>query len=120
MHTHPSSPCVLLVEDEALISMVLEYRLLASGYRVLTAATLPSAMEMAENDSIDAAVLDVELQGDRSFPVADLLRRRGIPFVFSSSCDARELPQDLRNEPFMQKPYNTSVLLETLAGRLSH
>lgn len=116
MHSQPSPPCVLLVEDEALIAMVLEDRLLASGYRVLTAATLPTAMAMAENDSIDAAVLDIELQGDRSFPVASLLRQRGIPFVFSSSCDARELPRDLRDEPFMQKPYNTSQLLATLAG----
>jgi len=119
MQNHPSSPCVLLVEDEALIAMVLEDRLLASGYRVITAATLPSAMEMAENTGIDAAVLDIELQGDRSFPVANLLRRRGIPFVFSSSCDAREVPKDLRNEPFMQKPYNTAALLATLAS-LSH
>lgn len=119
MSTFPSSPCVLLVEDEALITMVLEDLLLASGYRVITAATLPSAMAMAEHDCIDAAVLDVELQGDRSFPVASLLRRRGIPFIFSSSCGAHELPQDLRNEAFVQKPYPTSVLLEALA-KLSH
>lgn len=119
MHTPPSSPCVLVVEDEALIAMVLEDRLLASGYRVITAATLPSAMAIAESDGIDAAVLDIELQGDRSFPVASLLRRRGIPFIFSSSSDARELPPELRNEPFMHKPYSTSVLLAELA-KLSH
>lgn len=119
MHTESSSPCVLLVEDEALIAMVLEDRLLASGYRVLTAATLPTAMELAGTDGIDAAVLDIELQGDRSFPVASLLRQRGIPFVFSSSCDEREVPRDLRNEPFMRKPYSTSLLLATLA-KLGH
>jgi CheY-like chemotaxis protein len=76
---------VLIVEDEALIADMLQTMLENLGFTVVgSAATIESALKMATDREIDAAVLDVNLRGEKIDPVADLLRTRGIPMIFAT------------------------------------
>jgi DNA-binding response OmpR family regulator len=105
-----NSPCILLAEDEMLLAMMLEDRLSASGYHVLKAARLAKCLELAESAPIDLAILDINLAGEVSFPAALVLRRRGIPFVFSSGYGDEDLPEAWRDQKILQKPYDTRQL----------
>ncbi|QND66650.1 response regulator [Mesorhizobium loti] len=81
---------VLVVEDEALVAMLIEDMLLELGYEVLgPAMRLGPALEMARDEIFDLAVLDVNLANEQSFPVAQLLQERGIPFVFATGYGLR-------------------------------
>lgn len=111
-----AAPCVLVVEDEILVSMMLEDRLERAGYRVIAAANLRDALELARERAIDVAVLDVNLGGDTSFPVADTLRQRGIAFTFASGYGVDGLPPEYRDEAVLQKPYDTGQLLSSLTS----
>jgi CheY-like chemotaxis protein len=111
--------CVLIVEDEMALAMMLEDMLEDGGYRVLKAARLPAAVALAETAQIDAAILDINLGGTAVFPAADVLRRRGIPFVFTSGYGHNGLPPDYLHSPMLQKPYDGARLrqaLEKLVG----
>jgi len=109
-------PCILLAEDEMMLAMMLEDRLNASGYKVIKAARLARCLVLAESESIDLAILDINLAGEQSFPVALVLRRRGIPFVFSSGYGDQDLPEAWRSEKTLQKPYDSRQLTEVLAA----
>lgn len=109
-------PCILLAEDEMMLAMMLEDRLRASGYRVLKAARLAKCLELADSRLIDLAILDINLAGEQSFPVAVVLRRRGIPFVFSSGYGGEDIPEMWRNETVLQKPYDTRQLTAALTA----
>lgn len=76
---------VLIVEDEATISGMLADMLEALGYSVAgIAPRVEQAMEMAQSADIDMAILDVNLDGQPSFPIADALQARGVPFFFTT------------------------------------
>ncbi|MDX2263999.1 MAG: response regulator [Hyphomicrobiales bacterium] len=76
---------ILIVEDEPLIGMLLEDMVTQYGASVAGPATrVQEALELAQTESLDAAILDMNLHGDMSFPVADALRERGVPFMFLS------------------------------------
>ena len=115
-----AAPRVLVVEDEIMVSMMLEDRLERAGYRVLAAATLDDALKLAREERIDVAVLDVNLGGQRSFPVAEALRRRGIAFTFASGYGADGLPPEYRDEAILQKPYDSKTLLGMLTSLHAH
>jgi CheY-like chemotaxis protein len=106
--------CVLLAEDEMMVAMMLEDRLEHFGYQVLKAARLPACLALAESAPIDVAILDINLAGQVSFPVAEVLRRRGIPFVFSSGYGDDGLPAPWKGEKVLQKPYDTNQLISIL------
>ena len=76
---------VLVAEDEALVSMLIEDMLTEMGAAVVgPAATLDEAMTLAKGDGFDIALLDVNLAGKPIFPIADVLREKGVPFIFAS------------------------------------
>lgn len=110
MTTDSHLPCILLAEDEMMLAMMLEDRLNATGYNVIKAARLSRCLELAESAEIDLAILDINLAGEDSFPAAAALRRRGIPFMFSSGYGDQDLPEAWRNERMLQKPYDTKQL----------
>ncbi len=114
--TNPATQCVLLVEDEACLAMMLQDVLEGAGYRVLKAARVPGALALAEAEDIDAAILDVNLAGKEVFPVADELRRRGVPFLFASGYGERGLPGEFHGCPMLQKPYDPAMLESMLAN----
>lgn len=74
------------------------------------------ARELARERFIDVAVLDVNLGGEPSFPVADALRTRGIAFTFASGYGVDGLPPEYRAEAVLQKPYGTKALLRLLTS----
>jgi CheY-like chemotaxis protein len=112
---------VLLVEDEALVSMLMEDMLADQGCSVVaTAPRLDEALAHAQDLSLafDVAVLDLNLAGENTFPVAGALEKRGIPFVFATGYGAGGLPPEWRARPTLQKPFTaadvTAVLTKTL------
>jgi DNA-binding response OmpR family regulator len=116
---------VLLVEDETLIALLLEDMLEALGYTVVeVSAQLEAGLAAAEriDIDIDIAVLDVNLGGHvRSFPIADRLRMRGIPFLFTTGHGKAGLELAYPDAPVVQKPFRMSelrlALEQTLARR---
>ncbi len=102
---------VLLVEDEALLMMTLTDMLEELGCRLAgSAASLKSGLAMAHDLDIDVAVLDVNLRGERSDPVADILAARGIPFVFTTGYGQPSMPGRHAAAPVVSKPYHLAQL----------
>jgi CheY-like chemotaxis protein len=107
----PSSPRILVVEDEALIAMEIEAQLLRLRYVVLgPLAALDEALEAARSLSMDGALLDVNIKGGKIFPVADVLLARGIPVILSTGVGFEHLPPHLRVVTCLRKPFSARQL----------
>lgn len=97
---------VLLVEDEPIVSMLVEDMLAGLGAQVIgPAAQLGEAVELAQNARFDVAVLDVRLGGDSSQKVAEVLQERAIPYVLATGFDNPPPGCGGRSAPLLQKPY---------------
>jgi two-component SAPR family response regulator len=95
---------VLIVEDSYLLARTLEDMLIDAGADVVAIApSVAIALQAMEQHTIDIACLDINLGSETSFPVADALAMRGIPFVFVSAYDAGALPPVHRHRPFVSK-----------------
>ena len=106
---------VLVVEDEMMVSMLIEDMLGELGCEVVgPASRLEEAMLLATNAELDCAVLDVNLGGQPIFPVADLLRARGRPFAFATGYGDAGLRDVDRGSPVLQKPFRESDLAQVL------
>jgi len=106
---------VLLVEDSALAAMEATQALEGEGCAVQTASDLAAALALARSAAIDAAVLDVNLNGEMVFPAAYALRERGIPFLFLTGYDDPQLwPENLRDQIRIPKPLEANELLAAL------
>ena len=111
---------VLIVEDEMLVAMELEEALKSCGCLVIgPASRIRHALQLAREAEIDAAVLDVNVAGEKVFPVAEVLARRGVPFVFATGYGASGIDDVYRNSPILQKPYPEAALAAALADALS-
>ncbi|RYC33249.1 response regulator [Lichenibacterium minor] len=107
---------VLIVEDEALIAMLFEDILEDTACQIVgPAMNVRQAMALAEAEEIDIAVLDVNLNGESSFPVAALLQSRGVPLVFSSGYGSQGLPPEWQDRPTLPKPFTSDEVVDTLA-----
>ena len=110
---------VLVVEDEYLIRMLLEDMLADLGYDVGAAVgTITEASEFAANGDFHVAILDVNLDGEEIFPVADILLKRGLPFVFVTGYGESSLPAKYADRPSLQKPFQSEQLKSMLATLL--
>jgi CheY-like chemotaxis protein len=108
---------VLLVEDESLVSMLAEDVLENAGCEVLLAMRLGEALELANTADLDFAILDVNLGGgDTSYPVAQLLEEKEIPFFFASGYSAAGVDQRFQHCCRIQKPYTADSLLRAAAA----
>lgn len=111
---------ILVVEDEALIAMLIEDMLTELGYEVVgPAMRLQRALELAQAEHLDLAILDVNLANESSFPVAQQLARRGIPFIFATGYGSRGLEGQYREAVLLKKPFEMHQLEEAVAGALS-
>jgi DNA-binding response OmpR family regulator len=110
---------VLIVEDEYFLAQDLADRFQNLGAEVLgPAGTVAEALTLASRAGIDGAVLDVNLRGERVYPVADLLRQKQVPFVFASGYGGELEPDAYSNIPRCIKPVDFAVLVQALANQL--
>ena len=114
-HSAARSKRVLIVEDELMIRMLLEDMLSELGYAVAATATrLDEALDAAGSAGFDIAILDVNLEGQASSPVADALVARGLPFCFITGYGRHGLPEHYRNRPMLKKPFQLESLRDML------
>jgi len=117
-NSHRSISRILVVEDEPLVAIMLEEALQDSGYQVIgPVENLKSAIHLAGCEAIDAAVVDINIDGAVSEPVADRLIERGIPFIFVSGRD-RELGLRYGEVPLLRKPFGMEDLHRAVAAVL--
>ncbi len=108
---------ILLVEDEILIACMLEDMLADLGCVVVgPAARVAQALALIDADVIDAAVLDLCLNQELSYPVADALTARGIPFLFSTGYDRSRIRDGYGSLPMLQKPFHERELARVLTA----
>src|SRR4030095_13577248 len=106
---------VLVVEDEMMVSMLIEDMLSDLGCTVIgPASRLDEAMELVKRAELDCAVLDVNLGGQPIFPLADLLRAKGAPFAFATGYGDAGLRDVDRGSPGLQKPFREGDLARVL------
>lgn len=116
MSTHISGWRLLIVEDEYLIAMLLEDMLVELDCVVSgIAANTAQALELIETTEIDAAVLDVNLDGTDSFGVAAVLKDRKKPFIFATGYGTSRVAPEFAGAPVVQKPYRMEELVSALS-----
>jgi DNA-binding response OmpR family regulator len=109
-------PRVLLVEDEALVAMMIQETLTEFGFQVLgPLSTASEALAAARERSIDAAVLDINLGDGLVYTVAEILAERGVPFVFVTGYDADSVDSRFSGIPILQKPIERESLQRIFA-----
>jgi CheY-like chemotaxis protein len=107
---------VLVIEDEVIVGMLLEDMLDELGCEVAAVSThIEEAVQLARTLDIDLAILDVNLGGKQSFPVADVLKNRGVPFMFATGYGAQILKPPYSGTPTLQKPFQLDDLQRMLA-----
>ncbi len=110
--TRPPGGSVFLVEDEVMIRMMVADMLEELGYSIAAeAGEINEAIRLAQNAEFDLAILDVNVNGKVISPVAELIQARNRPFIFATGYGSSGLPEEYRDRPALQKPFQ----LETLA-----
>ena len=108
---------VLVVEDEAMISMLLEDMVLDCGGEIVgPVARFDDALELAHKAEFGVAVLDLNLNGTLSYPIAEVIRERGIPVIFATGCGTDGLLDRFRDCPTLQKPFSQQDFAEAVAA----
>lgn len=109
---------VLVIEDEAIIAAMVEDMLTELGAVIVgPAGTLAKAVELATRDSIDVALLDVNIRSEKIDPVVDTLRRRGVPFVLATGYGAAA-GAAMDGAPVVEKPFTRDRLESVLTAAL--
>jgi len=110
---------VLLVEDEVMIRMMVADMLEELGYTVAAeAGEIGEALRLAESADFDLAILDVNVNGKVISPVADLIKARNRPFIFATGYGSSGLPEQYRDRPALQKPFQLETLGKTIDAAL--
>jgi DNA-binding NarL/FixJ family response regulator len=117
MHDNLNGRAILVVEDEYFIAIDLQRALLLAGSIVIgPASSLEKTIELIERvATLDGAILDINVGGERIFPVADLLAGRQVPFVFTTGYDEAAIPFRFANVARCQKPVSVDTVMEALS-----
>lgn len=104
----------LVAEDSLLILMSLEALLELHNVKIVgPASTLAEALDLARSAAFDIAILDCNLNNELVFPVADVLRARGVPFIFTTGyAPDGVIPPRFADIPMVQKPYPLDALMK--------
>jgi CheY-like chemotaxis protein len=106
---------ILVVEDNFLAAEVVRDMLESSGCKVIgPVGRVADGLRLAEQEELDGAVLDINLNGDWCFPIAQALRQRGIPFIFLTGYDDAAIPTELRPVRRLGKPIVGQQLIDVL------
>jgi CheY-like chemotaxis protein len=107
---------VLLVEDEGTVAMMIEDMLAELGCElVASVGSLAKALRIASDEQIDVAILDVNVAGEPVFVVAEVLRGRGVPILFSTGYGAVGIGAEFKCHPVLGKPFSQTELQQMLA-----
>jgi CheY-like chemotaxis protein len=109
---------VLVADDNATIANAMARLLNAQGIEIVgPVGNVKRALTLiAESEGIDGAILDINLRGERAYPLVDLLRAKGVPIVFMTGDDQSSLEQGYGDVPFLRKPVSVERLLQALFG----
>jgi CheY-like chemotaxis protein len=111
---------VLVVEDELLLAMMIEDMLADLGCgAVSTAATVDEALALIDAHVFDAAMLDMNLNGNASHSVAEVLVARGVPFIYSTGNNGGTMKPGFEDRPVLRKPFKDEQLVEILSHLVS-
>jgi CheY-like chemotaxis protein len=107
---------VLIIEDESMVAMLMEDMLHELGCTVVgMVARFDDALKQAtDGPAFDVALLDVNLNGKQTFPIAEALAARGIRFIFATGYGEGILPHSLQGGPMLQKPFEQETLERAL------
>ena len=109
------SRCILIVEDEPLISMMLEDFVQSLGHSVAAICeSVEDALKAIDGDPFDLAILDVNLNGRRSYPIARALSDRGVPFAFATGYGGHGVGNGYGNGSVLSKPFDLQQLVKVL------
>ena len=110
---------VLLVEDNFLVAMMMKRTLIECGCTVIgPISSVEEGTRIARESEIDGAILDINIRGGTSQPIAEALEQRGLPFFFITGYGSPQmLPDRLRQVFRLSKPVNARRLLEVMAER---
>jgi DNA-binding response OmpR family regulator len=119
MATTPSARRVLIVEDEMLIAMMLQDMVADAGLEVEGVAnSLLAGIDLATRADFDLAILDINLNGEEVYPVAEILQKRGIPFIFSTGYGTGGVRSGFDGAPQVVKPFEQTLLVAALKAAL--
>lgn len=111
---------VLVIEDESMVVMLIESLLSEIGCELVgTASSFNEALQKVKSVAFDVAILDVDLNGQPTVPIAEELARCGVRFVFATGGALTALPDSLRKVPLLQKPFQREDLARVLRTALS-
>ncbi|WP_262269150.1 response regulator [Microvirga yunnanensis] len=109
---------ILVVEDEYMMADDVQHDLEQAGVEVV--GPVPSVADalklIAAEGALDGAILDVNLRGEKAYPVADALRERAVPFVLATGYETWSLPEAYKDVPRCDKPVDLRQLARTLFG----
>jgi CheY-like chemotaxis protein len=118
--TAPAGKRILIVEDEAMIRMLLADMLEELGYTITAeAGRIEDALAAATTLDFDLAILDVNLNGATIAPVAAALAERKVPFIFATGYELNDLPEGFRDRPALRKPFQMVELRATMESAMA-
>ena len=110
---------ILVVEDSPVVADASEDMLGDLGCSVIgPTGNMAIALQLAETEPLDAAIVDINIRGGKAFPVLRILERRQIPFVLTSGYADWTLPEEWAGRPRLAKPYTPNMLRESLTALL--
>lgn len=108
---------VLVVEDEYFIADAMERGLRREGAIVLgPAPSVAEALALLGKEAVDAAILDLNLGDEKTYPIAEALAARGVPFLFTTGYDASDVPPAWRHVPRLEKPVDVATIVRALGS----
>lgn len=116
MLTNPETLHCLVAEDEGMVAIHIEEMLSDLGHTVTLVSNLEAALAEASSGAFDCAILDVNLRGRRSFPVADALAARGIRFAFATGYGVDGVDARFEDTPVLEKPFSITELQGVLSS----
>ena len=117
--TRPAGCSVFLVEDEVMIRMMVADMLEELGHTIAAeAGEIGEALKLAQSTEFDLAILDVNVNGKVISPVAELIQARNRPFIFATGYGSSGLPEEYRDRPALQKPFQIETLARMIGTAL--
>jgi DNA-binding response OmpR family regulator len=108
---------ILVIEDEYFIAMDIKRTLNDVGVDIVgPLSNIGQGLASASDDKLDAAILDLNLDGVMSFPLAERLAALGVPYLFLTGYDSWSLPHDFRAAPHVVKPFSSQQLIAAVEG----